>query len=585
MNQQFLKPYITELYPSERKERTFMYPREILREEPIFPYFVLDGGAFFFITDAFGNTSTKTMLEKTLSGELFDVLKDGQGNVDFGRAYHMAEKTGMLKQHEWQSWAQRLYMLLPLAQEFMKTHDKKYADKWLEILRLWISQSPYESLNSKVSHVDTTMKWRDMQVSWRSMTLIHSFYMLGTYEDAFTKEEWKEIYDFIILNLNHLVDESIYALSAHHLGNHTLQMGCALMTGGCMFAEFPRAKEYYDQGFAVMEACFKENVMPDGGTKEVGPSYNHFIARLYLEAQKSSELNGYPQIEGLHDSVIRQYQWLYSVATKTGRALRFDDAYGMDAHADCERMAKIYPFDLNRTKKSLWKKDSGYILMRNESSELAIDAMRFFGGHQHYGRIQPMYWYQGEEILTDTGCCNYDRTDQYAWSMIAESHSVVESPDFPVYKSSYDVKVLSFDPEKNTFKGSVEVSYDGKSYLWERSIALTEDGVRFTDTVKATEEFCFNGRWYLPARQTSLTDGEFVRGSVIPGDFILHGYGCLQRLKNGFSQLKSSEILSIDRTPTFDDDNRPSYCERLTWSKKAKEFTVETTIHCENFDS
>lgn len=583
MDNIFRKPYIDVLYQTEPAERFFMYPREILQKEPIFPYFVLDGGAFFFITDSFGDATAETMLQKTMSGEIFDVLRDGNGNIDFGRAYHMSEKTGMLKQHEWQSWAQRLYMLLPLSQEFMKTHDRKYAEKWLDILRMWIAQSPYEPLNSSVSHVETTMKWRDMQVSWRSMTLIHSFYMLGTYDDAFTKEEWKEIYDFIILNLSHLVEESIYSLSAHHLGNHTLQMGCALMTAGIMFAEFPDAETYYQQGFKVMEACYRENVMPDGGTKEVGPSYNHFIARMYLEAQKSCELNGYREIEGLHDSVIRQYQWLYTIATKTGRALRFDDAYGMDAHADVERMAEIYPFEIDRTKTSIWKKDSGYVLLRNENCEIAIDAMRFFGGHQHYGRIQPMFWYKGEEILTDTGCCNYDRTDLYAWSMVAESHSVVESPDFPVYQSSYDVKVLDFNPESNTFKASVTVSFENRSYTWTRKIALLEDGVEFHDTVTASEAFTFHGRWYLPARQTSLTEGKLITGSVIPGDFINEGFGCLQRLKDGFVSLKSSELLSIGRTPSFDDNNRLNYNECLTWTRKEKDFSVTTTIHCKSF--
>ncbi|MEA4888572.1 MAG: hypothetical protein VB070_03805 [Clostridiaceae bacterium] len=42
---------MAELYPSPLQKRFFVYPRETLLNEPIFPFYVLDGGAFFFMTD------------------------------------------------------------------------------------------------------------------------------------------------------------------------------------------------------------------------------------------------------------------------------------------------------------------------------------------------------------------------------------------------------------------------------------------------------------------------------------------------------------------------------------------------------
>ena len=579
MNNEFVKPYIAQIYGVEPQKRYFVYPREILVREQIFPYYVLDGGAFFFACDHFGDATSDTLLEKTMSGEMFELLRDKDGRIDWGRAYHTAAETGMSKQHEWQSWPQRLYMLLPIGQAFLRTGDRKYSDEWLRILRDWIADSPYESPDMQTSHVNTSMKWRDMQVSWRAMTLIHSVYLLGSHPDAFTRDEWKEIYEFIDLNLFHLASEGDFDRTVRRLGNHTLQMASALISGGILFAELPRAREYFERGIDIMTACFHANVMPDGGTREVGPSYNHFIARLYLEAQKHCELNGYPEIDGLHDSVIRQYQWLATVANKAGRSLRLSDAYGMDAHADVRLMGEIYPFEADFSKKSVWLKDSGYIMLRNTRSEMAIDAMRFFGGHQHYGRIQPLLWADGEEVLTDTGCCNYDRGDLYVWGMTAEAHSVITCDAFPLYTSKYDVEVLSFDGDANTVTACMTVSYEDRSYTWTRTIALYEDGADFTDSIEADEEYAFKGRWYLPERATAMEEYSGAASPLLSGaGYFPMGHVARQRLGSGSVTVRCDELMEQDRTPAMTDENKLTYLERLTWTRSGKKFAVKTEI-------
>ena len=579
MDNEYRKPYLAALTHTAPQTRYYVYPREALKKEPIFPYLVLDGGAFLFAAEHFGDASSDTLLEKTLSGELFELFWDENGEMDWGRSYHLAAASGMPKQHEWQSWPQRLYMLLPLAQAYLRTSDRKYAAAWLRILKNWADFAPYEPLQRDVSHVNTSMRWRDMQVSWRAMTLLHSLYMLGTHDGAFTEDEWREIYAFLELNLDHLAEEAQFVGEKGRLGNHTLQMASVLVTAGIVFAELPRARAYFDCGKAVMTACFAFNVMPDGGTKEVGPSYNHFIARLYLEAQKNCELNGYPEIEGLHDSVIRQYQWLASVATKDGRALRLSDAYGMDAHADVRRMGEIFPFQADFSKPSIRMPDSEYIILRNSRWELALDAMAFFGGHQHYGRVQPLLWADGEEILTDTGCCNYDRNDLYVWGKTAEAHSVVTCAALPFYASRYDVEVLEADLSANTVRARVTVQYEERSYVWTRSVRLTEDGAWFSDRVQSSEPLEFQGRWYLAGRPTALEESECAEDPIVHhAPYLELGHVARQRLSRGPMTLRSSALLHLDHTPAMGEDNRVTYLDRLTWTKTGTDFTVETRI-------
>ena len=127
MDNEYRKPYLAALTHTAPQTRYYVYPREALKKEPIFPYLVLDGGAFLFAAEHFGDASSDTLLEKTLSGELFELFRDENGEMDWGRSYHLAAASGMPKQHEWQSWPQRLYMLLPLAQAYLRTSDRKYA--------------------------------------------------------------------------------------------------------------------------------------------------------------------------------------------------------------------------------------------------------------------------------------------------------------------------------------------------------------------------------------------------------------------------------------------------------------------------
>lgn len=140
-------------------------------------------------------------------------------------------------------------MLLPLAQEFLKTGKTKYAKEWIRILRLWLEASPYEPFRPDIPHIDTSMKWRDMQVGWRTMTLMHSVFLLGTADGrALPRVDWLLVYRLIDLSLAHLVLECQKAMDANRYGNHALQMGSVLISAGILFAEFPRGKEYVSIG-------------------------------------------------------------------------------------------------------------------------------------------------------------------------------------------------------------------------------------------------------------------------------------------------------------------------------------------------
>ncbi len=561
MSSAFRKPYIRDFYPAKQECRQYVYPREMLMEQDVFPFLVLDGGAFFFMTDRFGDATSQTLLAKTMSGEVFDCLRRADGTIDWGMSYHTTDGTRQAKQHELQSWPQRLYVLLPLAQAYMRTRDKVYADRWIEILRQWVQDSPYEGFHPEISHIKTSMKWRDMQVSWRTMTLLHSIYMLGTDDNGLSREDWQFVYDFLDLNLAHLVLETEEALKVNRYGNHVLQMGSALVSAGILFCELPRAKEYVEAGYRIIRFCIERAIFDDGGSNESSPSYSHFIARLYLEAAAHIERNGYPAIEGLRTSVERQYQWLASCATITGKTLRLSDSYTMDAHKDIQNMAAVFGMEIDYSKKSVCFPDSGFVLLRDGKTEVAIDAMGWYGGHQHNARLQLLVFHDGDEILCDSGCVSYDYWDLYRSLYVSAAHNVLYSPEIPEDAAMRDVQILDFSPADNTAIVATTVSHGDKSYTWRRTVALSEGKVTILDEAEASGELDFEGSYHLPGHQIWVG-----------------GMDAQQLTKRYKVDLHVSEPLTLAYKPALDADNRFGFLDRLSYTLRGKTCSVQTEL-------
>ena len=236
---EFKKPFGKELFGTENIAH-YPYPREKLIAEPIFPYFMLDGGAFNLMNDRFGSADGDHILELTCSGKLFEEFTH-KGKFNWERSFAYIEGTDFKKKYEWQIWPQRLYMTIPLAHQFLKTGDRKYADAWMKLVKAWDEAHPYQEFIPEIHYLQTDMVWRDMQVAWRTMSLLHGLFML---QDApFTKEEWKYLYDFIELHVHHMYVEALDRLTRNHAQNHVLQIGVVLIMAGVMFHEFENTAE------------------------------------------------------------------------------------------------------------------------------------------------------------------------------------------------------------------------------------------------------------------------------------------------------------------------------------------------------
>ncbi len=492
----YIKPYAKEIFGKENIGY-YPYPREELIKQPIFPYFVLDGGAHNLMNDKFGSVDGDHILNLTMSGELFEIFKL-KGKFNWETSFAYVEGTDMRKKYEWQIWPQRLYFTIPLAHRFLQTGDSKYADAWLTIVKEWDKAHPYQPFDENIHYIHTDMTWRDMQVAWRTMSLLHGLFML---QDApFEKEDWAYLYDFMKLHMNHLYEEAIDRLKKNHAQNHVLQIGVVLLLAISMFPEFDNIEEMTKIGLDTIEMNLRNAIYDDGGSDEDSPSYSHFIARLYLEALLVIEKNGYPEIKGLRESVKKQYEWLYQCMTPQGKTLQLSDSYTLDVMQDIEYASRLIDLDFERIQKEIYYPDSHIAVFRKGNMTLFSDAACFPGPHHHAGAPQVISFYKDNPILIDTGVCNYDRNELYIYIHEMKAHNVVYCDDFStdIYELKVTPIIESVDIEKGMMMIRTTVEHkDGRSYIWTRSIEVSENRMVISDEAVSETELSWKSRFFF----------------------------------------------------------------------------------------
>jgi hypothetical protein len=484
----FRKPHITSLFPAAAKPCQYPYPGKMLRRYDIFPLFVLDGGAFFFTMEHIGGATGAAFLAAWKDGSLLQPWSvDGQMHWD--KAYDDTCASSCQTTLEKHVWLNRLYFLLPVAQEFFRTGDEKWARLWYRYLIDWLGSHPHSLKGTAQPGGRGNYCWFDMQVTWRLLVLIHSVRLLE--KSRFLGEKhWLRIYKAIHLH-SRLVHENSSAalLSGTGKGNHFLQKGNALLYAGILFPEFPESAEFIRMGKGIVEQQMGTEILPDGGSVEGCPSYSHFIARLYLDSYLLLKDNGYANIPGLRRCIQRQYRHLATMATPQELTMQVSDSYALDVPGDLAIVRELFPIPKTYPKKSMCFHDSRMAVLRNRRFAVYVDGMETGLWHHHPGKPNMLVFVDGAQLLIDSGCCNYDRDLRSNWLQTEAAHNVVvvvpqEATELHSPLPEPAVVLREFTSRKVVMEHTFEQR--DWQYVWTRTLFLSAKKVRILDRIRAS---------------------------------------------------------------------------------------------------
>ncbi len=514
----FIKPYSKEYFGVEMQS-FYPYPKQELVKQPVFPFFILDGGAYNLLNDWFGKIDGDDLLKLTMSGEIFEKFKY-KNEFNWESSFAYLEGTDFRKKYEWQLWPQRLYMTIPLAQEFLKTGDRKYADAWLKIVKNWDENHPYQPYDPSVRIFDTDMTWRDMQVGWRTLSLIHGIHML--LDAPFTKDEWAYIYSFVNLHVKHLWEEAENRLSIQYTGNHALQIGVVILYARAMFPEFENIDTMAKAGRGVIEFNMRNAVFADGGSNEDSPSYSHFIARLYLDAMLVIDGIGFDKIDGLEEYIKKQYELLYHTAAPDGTTLPLSDSYSLDAMKDIEYVSRFIDLDFDRTLDTVLFPDTKLAIFRKGVFTFVADGAPWPGPHHHAGVPQILLYHGKNPLIVDSGVCNYDRWEFYGHLHNFDAHNVVYNDSYDIYDCTVTPTIEKFDGDKGIIEFRTVLEHkNGEGYVWTRKIAVDEKSIVIEDCANSDVEMPWKSRLFFKRNDVLFPANNKKQMQLVTEDYLM----------------------------------------------------------------
>lgn len=577
MDNVFYKPYL-----NNTDIVYFPYSREQLSKRPIFPAYVYDGGAFFFVNDCFDAANSDKLLDLIMSDKLFEYWHY-EGRFDWSAVYKKWTKLASGCEWEAHYWLNRLYILLPLAQRYMCTKDSKYARKWYDLLMDWSDNNPYDPTQFTVH---SNCVWRDMQVAWRTINIVHSVFMFGG-DHVFSESEWNKIYDLIKLHANHLYRESVEHAKTKVTGNHKQQIAMADIMIGTIFPEFGHSEEFIEVGSTMVADNIAQDFV-DGVGVDNSPSYYHFSARLFMEAFLLLRYNGGRQIEGLEESIQKQYEFLYQFSSPCGKTLQFGDSYAMDALADIEFVNQTYPLNFKREKKSMIFAGGQQAVLRNKYIEVYIDAKKTsikgngYTWHPHYGKPTYVVYMAGRSIVIDRGCPNYNRGDIYSSHYIESAHNVITCDELPLvttkslFPSGVDVqiRITDFKTDGPVQSLAVENTYtgqNGKQFVWTRLFELSDNKLTVSDAVNADEKMHFTSYTYIPG----YLNLPAILEPAMPSQRFICKTGIMRvRLDEDVVNISTAGPFVSECRPSINSNNKIDYCN-----------SIEQTFYTDSFSN
>ncbi|MDO4487619.1 MAG: heparinase II/III family protein [Eubacteriales bacterium] len=602
MNNDFHKPYFKELFGSEQTGK-FCYTKEQLSERPIFPTYILDGGAFLFLNDVIGTTNSDDWLRMIEEGTFFEYWTY-DGKFDWYAVWKNFTEKDCNPEWEAHIWIHRLYFLLPLAQAYMNTGDRRYSQKWFELLSDWIDKNPYRKYPQDPEGCPWfDMVWFDMQVAWRTINLTHSVFMLAEGgDDALTKEQWKAVYDMILLHRSHLQSEGMVKDGTSARGNHSLQIGMALIMLSCLFPEFGEPEAYAKTGRFIVKVNCDKQLTEEGIDIEDSLTYGHFIARLYFEANRLLKLNGYEPIPGVPEKLPKQYEYLYQFSSPKGITMQIGDGYAMDALRDIEFVDSIEPLPFERKKRTVVFEKSGMAVLRNNKFSVYIDMIAtdphskkslmapkqkiwggMYGAHQHFGRPAYIAYADEDMVVNESGGMNYDCEGLRTMYATMSGHNVISCDEIPLHERlTHDDsdEILSivdhFDGENPwIILRNETIGENGKSFVWTRKIEL-KDKLVVTDHVKASERMHFRNHLHMPYARTGYAD-YFASTQPVTDD----GKIINLRRRQKMQKVMLDKAGIIEYRPYSNDKNRTDVCVYSEREYYEQEFESVTVISYE----
>ncbi len=413
-------------------------PEEVLLQHNFFELYPHDGGGSFI---------QREILSSVNDDEIYENIIQHGALEQFGEL----PKFDFLRFAKWRTiekscWLSRMYAIVPLAKRYRLTGDEKLAVLVRDMM-LWFSRNYpppqgaqaiaeyWEDISSRIYHEYNTKSysefsqnekiidyiWFDFQPASRLLHFLHAMYFLRN-SPSVSVEDWQELDEMVRVH-----GEIIYVQERDccqpHLGNHQALRAMALFYAAAACSK----PEWRQLGRELIVWHLEHDYLPDGMLHEGSPSYHIFETWLCRDAAilaaRADEPLPAEALAVLEKAVavcrmFRQPDG-FSIVLNDGYPVNLSAFLASFPAALCSSEHLLTPaVQLPHGQLAAWSKEGTFAF---------LDAAPFPGqfSHYHAGKNALTLWLDGQPMLVDSGCSNYDCRKFAEWYKLSEAHSTM----------------------------------------------------------------------------------------------------------------------------------------------------------------
>ena len=322
---------------------------------------------------------------------------------------------------EWHIMLHKFYYGVGLGMAFARSGERRYAQKWVELVEGWIAQTP-------VGFIAPDVTGRRVQ-NWTYA--YHYFTLQGRdpgFDPAFQRRLLGSIHDQVEFLCENLAPAR----------NHRTIELYTIFLAGVAFPEMRRAARWRELALELLLDNMRRDLLPDGVQCELSSDYHHLVLKNYLNVRRLADLNGIDVPREMDEHLRRALEFSVHVHKPDGIVPSLSDG-----DACCFRELLLQGYELyGRPEmlyvgtggargsapacRSLLFPDSGYAIVRSgwgSAHEPFADAQYLVldcgplgeGNHGHFDCLSFELAALGRSLVVDPGRYTYSEAGDTNW--------------------------------------------------------------------------------------------------------------------------------------------------------------------------
>ena len=329
----------------------------------------------------------------------------------------------------------RLQFLTGLGRAHWLTNERKYKDKFVDILSDWDNKNP----------IEYGVNWScSMEIAIRAINIVWGLHFFGN-GGKLTAKFVSKIIRLLYYHGVH-IERNLEIIDKGSNSNHLISNYLGLFYLAVLFPEFDKSQKWLTLSKKGLEQEISLQINSDGADYECSTSYHRLVFEIFLSAFLLGKQNEIKFSEDYISRLTKICRFSTAMTPQSGKVpligdnddgfivkLSNDDPHDHRALLDIasqeldikvpdnvepseERLWYLGPNSLNRWPKmarrrpSLFK-DTGYGIIQNDKMHLVLNACgipeKYFGGHKHNDLLSLNLEINQTPLLIDAGTACY----------------------------------------------------------------------------------------------------------------------------------------------------------------------------------